>query len=74
MAVFAVHISDLPGYAPHLKGRVEALNGAFKIQLCARLPRFTEEAKLANNKGADTQAPPLRFEAFVAEVLEWIQE
>ncbi|HEV3168956.1 MAG TPA: Mu transposase C-terminal domain-containing protein [Actinocrinis sp.] len=74
MAVFAVQVSDLPGYTPHLKGRVEAVNGAFKTQLCARLPRFTGEAKLANNKGADPHAPPLRFEAFVAEVLGWVQD
>lgn len=74
MAVFAVRVSDLPGYMPHLKGRVEAVNAAFKIRLCARLPRFTEPQRLANNKGADPNAPALRFEAFVAEVLDWIQE
>ena len=73
MAVFAVHLTDLPGYMPHLKGRVEAVNGVFKSQLCARLPRFTEPAKLANNKGADPAAPPMRFEAYVAEVLAWIK-
>lgn len=74
MAVFAVELTDLPGYMPHLKGRVEAVNGAFKSQLCARLPRFTEPAKLANNKGADPTAPAMRFEAYVAEVLGWIEE
>jgi len=72
MAVFGVEMIDLPGYMPHLKGRIEAVNGAIKQQRFAQLPGYTEAQTLANGKPADPNAPPLSFEAFVAEVFDWI--
>jgi putative transposase len=71
-AVFAVRVDDLPGYAPFLKGSIEALNGAAKTMLFAGLPRFTEGPRLAGNRSADPDAPGLRYEAFVAELLGWV--
>lgn len=72
MAVFGVEMIDLPGYMPHLKGRIEAVNGAIKQQRFAQLPGYTEPPTLANGKPADRDAPALSFEAFVAEVFDWI--
>ena len=71
-AVFAVRVEDLPGYAPFLKGSVEALNGAAKTMLFAGLPRYTESPRLAGGKQPDPDAPALRYEAFVAELLAWV--
>jgi putative transposase len=51
---------------------VEALNRAVKTMLFAGLPRFTEGPQLAGGKPADPDAPALRFEAFVAELLAWV--
>ena len=55
-----------------MKGTVEALNGAAKIMLFAGLPRFTEGPRLAGSRSADPDAPALRYEAFVAELLAWV--
>lgn len=73
MAVFGILVEDLPGYTPHLKGRVEAVNGAVKLQKFAELPGYTEAPTLTNNQPADPNAPLLTFEAFVAEVLDWVR-
>lgn len=72
-AVFAVWIVDLPGYTPHLKGSVETLNGAVKSMLFAGLPRYTQAPRLTNRRPADPDAPALRFEAFVEELLAWVR-
>ncbi|GGM22249.1 hypothetical protein GCM10007977_024260 [Dactylosporangium sucinum] len=71
-AVFAVRVVDLPGYTPHLKGTVETLNAAVKSMFFAGLPRYTAAPRLANGKPADPDAPALRFEEFVDELLAWI--
>lgn len=72
-AVFAVKVGDLPGYTPHLKGSVETLNGAAKSMFFAGLPRYTQAPRLANRKPADPDAPALRYEAFVDELLAWVR-
>jgi putative transposase len=72
-AVFAVRLEDLPGYSPYLKGSVEGLNKAVKSMLFAGLPRYTEAPRLANGKPADPDAPALRYEAFVDELLAWVR-
>jgi putative transposase len=72
MAVFGVEMIDLPGYSPHLKGRIEAVNGAVKKQRFAQLPGYTEAPTGANGKPLASGTPPLSFEAFVAEVFDWI--
>lgn len=71
-AVFAVRVADLPGYTPHLKGTIETLNGAVKTMFFAGLPRYTEAPRPANGKPADPDAPALRYEAFVDELLAWV--
>lgn len=71
-AVFAVRVVDLPGYTPYLKGSIETLNHAAKTMFFAGLPRYTEAPRLANGKPADPDAPALRFEAFVEELLAWV--
>ncbi|MEU0156403.1 transposase family protein [Micromonospora fulviviridis] len=70
--VFAVRVADLPGYTPHLKGTVETLNGAAQSMFFAGLPRYTHAPRLADRRPADPDAPALRFEAFVAELLAWV--
>lgn len=70
--MFAVRVADLPGYTPHLKGSVETLNGAVKTMLFAGLPRYTGAARLASGKPADPNAPALRYEACVDELLAWV--
>lgn len=72
LAVFAVEVHVLPPYASWGKGHVEALNGAAARMLFARLPRYTHAQKLVNNARADKDAPPLKFESFVAEVLSFV--
>lgn len=74
MAYFGVGVQDLPGYSPWLKGRVEALNGAADKMLFSRMPRYTDGPKQVNGKPFDPGAPPLRFEAFVAEVMDFIRD
>ncbi|MFB9180712.1 Mu transposase C-terminal domain-containing protein [Dactylosporangium sucinum] len=71
-AVFAVRVVDLPGYTPHLKGTVETLNAAVKSMFFAGLPRYTAAPRLANGRTADPDAPALRFEVFVDELLTWV--
>lgn len=72
-AVFAVRIADPPGYTPHLKGSAETLNGAAKSMFFAGLPRYTQAPRLANRRPADPDAPALRFEVFVDELLAWVR-
>lgn len=62
-----------PGYTPHLKGSVETVNGASEGMFIAALPRYTHAQTLANGRPVDPEAPALRFEAFVAELLAWVR-
>jgi putative transposase len=73
LAGFAVKVEDLPAYKPHLKGTVETVNGASKVMFMAGLPRYTQAQTLANGRPVDPDAPALRFEAFVAELLAWVR-
>jgi putative transposase len=73
LGVFAVGVEDLPGYTPHLKGTVESLNGAAETMFFAQLPRYVHAPTLANGQVADADAPALRYEAFVAELLAWVR-
>ncbi len=68
LGAFAVRITPLPGYTPHLKGTVETVNGAVERMLFAGLPRYTHAQTLASGALADPE-PALTFAAFVAEVL-----
>ncbi|WP_431972599.1 Mu transposase C-terminal domain-containing protein [Nocardia sp. bgisy134] len=72
MGAFAVRVVDLPGYTPYLKGTVEAVNRAAEEMLFARLPRYTHRQTQINGAPVDPDQPALTFEAFVAEVLAWI--
>ena len=72
MGSFAVAVVDLPPYTPHLKGTVEALNGAAEEMHFAVLPRYLHRQKLTGGKSADPDAPALTFEAFVAGLLDWV--
>ena len=73
LAGFAVRVVALPAYTPHLKGTVEAVNGAADQMLFAGLPRYSHAQPLANGRPVDPDAPALRFEAFVAELLGWVR-
>ena len=73
LAGFAVRVVALPAYTPHLKGTVEAVNGAADQMLFAGLPRYSDAQPLANGRPVDPDAPALRFEAFVAELLGWVR-
>jgi hypothetical protein len=72
LGAFAVPVADLPAYSPHLKGTVESLNDAVEEMFLVTLPRYTHRQKLAGNRLADPDAPPLAFEAFVHLLLEWV--
>ena len=73
LGAFAVRVTPLPGYTPHLKGTVETVNGAVERMLFAGLPRYTHAQTLASGALADPDAPALTFAAFVAEVLAWVE-
>jgi putative transposase len=72
MGALAVAVLDLPAYAPHLKGTVEALNGAVEEMHFAVLPRYTHRQRLATKREADPDAPALTYPAFVSGLLEWV--
>jgi putative transposase len=72
MGGFAVAVVDLPAYTPHLKGTVEALNGAAEEMHFVLLPRYLHRQRLTGGKSADPHAPALTFEAFVAGLLNWV--
>ncbi|MGW4126137.1 Mu transposase C-terminal domain-containing protein [Nocardia sp. NPDC004711] len=74
LGAFAVRVIDLPGYTPYLKGTVEMVNGAVEEMLFARLPCYTHRQTQLNGAPVDPDQPALTFEAFVAEVLDWIDE
>ncbi|MEV4752651.1 transposase [Streptosporangium sp. NPDC049248] len=71
---FAIAVGDLPAYHPYLKGTVEAINGAAEEMLFVSLPRYTRRPKLINNKVIDPDQPPLTFEAFVNQLLDWVHK
>ena len=73
LAGFAVRVVALPAYTPHLKGTVEAVNGAADQMLFAGMPRYSDAQELANGRPVDPDAPPLRFEALVTELLGWVR-
>jgi putative transposase len=73
LGAFAVRVTPLPGYTPHLKGTVETVNGAVERMLFAGLPRYTHAQTLASGAPVDPDAPALAFAAFVAEVLAWVE-
>ncbi|MGW5455746.1 Mu transposase C-terminal domain-containing protein [Nocardia sp. NPDC003979] len=72
MGAFAVRVVDLPGYTPHLKGTIETINGAMERMLVAEMPRYTHAQTGINGARVDPDAPALPFEAFVAELLGWV--
>ena len=43
-----------------------------RLVFFARLPRYTAALRLANGRTADPDAPALRFEAFIDELLAWV--
>ncbi|WP_425570591.1 integrase catalytic domain-containing protein [Nonomuraea rosea] len=69
----AVILDPLPGYMPHLKGTVEALNGAAEKMFFAGLPRHTHRQRLINGQHVDPDQPPLPFTAFVDLLLRWVE-
>jgi putative transposase len=73
LAGFAVRTGPLPGYTPHLKGSVETVNGAMERMFAAALPRYTHAQRQVSGQPVDPDAPPLRFEAFTAELLAWVR-
>ncbi|MET9701297.1 hypothetical protein ABZY31_30915 [Streptomyces sp. NPDC006529] len=64
---------DLPAYSPHLKGTVENLNRCADRMLFAVLPGYTltPKPRRAKKKPDPDELPPLTFEEFTTEVLDW---
>ncbi|TJZ99592.1 integrase catalytic domain-containing protein [Actinacidiphila oryziradicis] len=65
----------LPPRSPHLKGTVEALNGAVKKRLFRRLPGYSHTPAAKGDKGRfrwDT-ADLMPYDRFVDVVLQWIE-
>ncbi|MFI6503880.1 Mu transposase C-terminal domain-containing protein [Nonomuraea typhae] len=71
---FAVHVGDLPGYSPWLKGTVEELNHAVEEMFLRALPRYTHQPRLHGDKPVDPDAPALTFAGFVGLLLDWVGE
>ncbi|MEU6721706.1 transposase [Nonomuraea sp. NPDC046802] len=71
---FAVLVGALPGYHPHLKGSIEALNGAVQTMFCKSLPHYTGQPTELNGAPIDPDAPALMFEDFVERLLDWVRE
>nr|WP_228472879.1 Mu transposase C-terminal domain-containing protein [Streptomyces cyaneochromogenes] len=72
LGALAVPVVDLPAYTPHLKGTIEALNGAVEDMLFVSMPRYVHRQKLTGGHTADPDEPALPFEAFVELLLEWV--
>lgn len=72
LGAFAVPVVDLPAYSPHLKGTIEALNGAAEEMLFVSMPRYVHRQRLTGGRTADPDAPALTFEAFVELLMEWV--
>ncbi|MFC9472443.1 Mu transposase C-terminal domain-containing protein [Nocardia sp. FBN12] len=73
LGVFGTRVVVLPGYTPYLKGAVETVNGAVKRMLFKGMPRYTHSQTGVNGAVADPDAPALPFEAFVADLLDWVR-
>jgi putative transposase len=71
---FAIPVGDLPGYCPYLKGTVENLNSCVKKMLFATMPHYSETPTRLNGKPYADAGPAVTFEAFVADLLAWVQE
>ncbi|MEU9446781.1 Mu transposase C-terminal domain-containing protein [Streptomyces sp. NPDC048304] len=71
--VLDVKAEDLPAYSPHLKGTVENLNRCADRMLFAVLPGYTfaPKPRRAKKKPDTDEPPPLTFEEFTTEVLDW---
>ncbi|MEU1667079.1 Mu transposase C-terminal domain-containing protein [Streptomyces sparsogenes] len=72
LGAFAVPVVDLPAYSPHLKGTIEALNGAVEEMLFVSMPRYVHRQTLTGGRTADPEEPALSFEAFVELLLKWV--
>ncbi|MFF3459698.1 Mu transposase C-terminal domain-containing protein [Streptomyces sp. NPDC002730] len=72
LGAFAVPVVDLPAYSPHLKGTIEALNGAVEDMLFVSMPRYVHRQTLTGGRTADPDEPALSFEAFVELLLKWV--
>ncbi|MEV0850572.1 Mu transposase C-terminal domain-containing protein [Streptomyces sp. NPDC049954] len=72
LGAFAVPVIDLPPYNPHLKGTIEALNGAVEDMLFVSMPRYVHRQTLLNGRTAELDEPALTFEAFVELLLKWV--
>lgn len=73
MGAFAIAVTDLPAYTPHLKGTIEALNDAVEEMFLVSLPRYTGRQKLTGGRPADPDAPALVFASFVSGLLDWVR-
>ncbi|MFC8230630.1 Mu transposase C-terminal domain-containing protein [Streptomyces sp. NPDC057287] len=72
LGAFAVPVIDLPAYTPHLKGTIEALNGAVEEMLFVSMPRYAHRQTLTGGRIADPDEPALTFEVFVELLLKWV--
>ncbi|MET8628712.1 hypothetical protein ABZW30_34065 [Kitasatospora sp. NPDC004669] len=75
LGAFAVPVQDLPACTPHLKGTVENLNRAVESMLLASLPRYTRApTATVRRRSPDDPGPVLPFTAFVALLLDWVED
>ncbi|MEI7030794.1 Mu transposase C-terminal domain-containing protein [Streptomyces pratensis] len=72
LGAFAVPVVDLPGYSPHLKGTVEALNKAAKQMFFASLPGYTAAPRLKGGKRPAAGQRLLPLEAFIELLGQWV--
>ncbi|MFE5729569.1 Mu transposase C-terminal domain-containing protein [Streptomyces sp. NPDC056528] len=72
LGAFAVPVVDLPGYSPHLKGTVEALNKAAKQMFFAELPGYTAAPRLKGGRKPAAGQLLLPLEAFIELLGQWV--
>ncbi|WP_445057898.1 Mu transposase C-terminal domain-containing protein [Streptomyces griseus] len=72
LGAFAVPVVDLPGYSPHLKGTVEALNKAAKQMFFASLPGYTAAPRLKGGRKPAAGQRLLPLEAFIELLGQWV--
>ncbi|GAX57909.1 MULTISPECIES: Mu transposase C-terminal domain-containing protein [Streptomyces] len=69
---FGTELIVLPPYSPHLKGTVEAINGAAKHMLFKGMPGYAHTPRSRRGQPLWALDELLDYETFVTVVLDWV--
>jgi putative transposase len=64
----------LPGYRPHLKGKVERYNRTLAEEFLRGLPFYTDGPRAADGRLYGPDAPPLTLRRFVVDFAGWVRK